>query len=71
VFEQFRRYAPIPELAGRRAAPPMDLAQPHALFGRKENKEPKNIFLFANTFFKKTSLAISYPAYRRELCPNA
>ena len=28
--------APIPELAGRREAPPMELARPLELFGRKE-----------------------------------
>jgi len=52
MFERFRRYAPIPELAGRRAAPPMDLAQYRALFGRKENTEPKNIFICQHLFKK-------------------
>jgi len=52
--------APIPELAGRRAAPPIDLSLCHALFGRKENKSRK-IYIFANTFLRKTPLAIFSP----------
>ncbi|MCL5432357.1 MAG: hypothetical protein M1484_04705 [Patescibacteria group bacterium] len=54
MFEQFRRYAPIPELAGRRAAPPMEKAPCHALFGRKE-KESRKILFFTNTFLRKTT----------------
>jgi hypothetical protein len=51
MFEPFGTMAPIPELAGRRAAPPIDLSQPHALFGRKE-KESRKILIFANTFLR-------------------
>jgi len=50
MFEPFGTMAPIPELAGRRAAPPIDLSLPRALFGRKENKEPKNIFYLPTPF---------------------
>jgi len=57
MFEPFGTMAPIPEWAGRRAAPPMDLSQSHALFGRKETKEPKIIFIYQH-LFKKTPLAI-------------
>jgi len=52
--------AQIPELAGRRAAPPIDLSLCHGLFGRKEKRKPKD-FNFANTFLRKTPLAIFSP----------
>jgi len=58
--------APIPELAGRRAAPPIDLSLCHGLFGRKEKRKPKD-FNFANTFLRKTPLAIFCPALRDTL----
>jgi len=44
-------------VAGRRAAPPIDLSLCHGLFGRKEKRKPKD-FNFANTFLRKTPLAI-------------
>jgi len=70
MFELFGTMAPIPELAGRRVAPPIDLSQSRALFGRKENKS-RRIFIFANTFLRKTPLAIFFTPPDRELCPNS
>jgi len=72
MFEPFGTMAPIPELAGRRAAPPIDLSQCHALFGRKENKRAEEYFLFANTFLRINFTGdILLSRLRRELCPNA
>jgi len=64
MFEPFGTMAPIPELAGRRAAPPIDLSLCHALFGRKETKEPKNIFIYQH-LFKKNSTGDIFPRHRR------
>jgi len=65
MFEPFGTMAPIPEWAGRRAAPPIDLSQSHALFGRKETKEPKNIFICQHLFNIFNPLAIFFPRHRR------
>ena len=55
--------APIPELAGRREAPPMELVRPLELFGRKEIRSQR-IFIIANTFLRKpTCDIITYSAF--------
>jgi len=51
-------------LAGRRAAPPIDLSQSRALFGRKEKKS-RRIFLFANTFLRINPAGDIFPRHRR------
>jgi len=62
MFELFGTMAPIPEWAGRRAAPPIDLPLCHGLFGRKEKRKPKD-FKFYQHLFKKNPTGDIFSAY--------